>query len=172
VIRLEAHKFWKYWGINHPKLFDAHFRFGQAGAMHKGHAYRISPAASWNAYHEQGQAGEWQAYNTAADLDAHAAAMSISMGLPQIMGFNHDMIGYSSPESMLQSFKSSENFQLIGFFDFIKGPESEGRPPLKALKRGKLDDFIKFYNGPGDVDAYSARIESILSAFRELKPMI
>ena len=103
----------------------------------------------------------------AQGLDARAARLSISMGLPQIMGFNFAAIGYNSVEEMFDAFSADERVQLIGFFDFVRGKRATS-PRMAALQSKDFYSFAAQYNGGGQVELYSGRIQSYYDAFHTL----
>ena len=89
IIRFENHIFFDEWGKLDPERFAQYFRF-DLNEPWQGHQWRPSPDQPWQDFHGN-QAAEWQVFTLARDtLNATAALRSISMGLPQIMGFNHD----------------------------------------------------------------------------------
>ncbi len=88
IIRFENHKFWKYWGKSAPDRFRQHFSY-QSGKAWKGHQWRKKPADEWRTFHGS-QRAEWEVLNFARSIDNSAALKSISMGAPQIMGFNYE----------------------------------------------------------------------------------
>ena len=101
IIRFENHVFWSLWGRNNPNAFNAVFAFN-ADVTWQGHKFRANVNAPWQDVHTGSQSSEWDAFHVAAALDANAAKRSISMGLPQIMGFNHKRIGYDTVEANLR----------------------------------------------------------------------
>ena len=96
--------------------------------------------------------------------------LSISMGLPQIMGFNHKVLGYDSVATMFESFSLSERDQLLGFFDFVCGPLADQRR-LFALQEGDFETFAIHYNGAGQAARYAALLQSALESFERLSPL-
>jgi hypothetical protein len=166
IIRFEAHVFWSYWGKNNPDAFNALFRF-DANKVWLGHQCRPNPNAPWQSFHDQLQAGEWSAFGVAQGLDDRAAKLSISMGLPQIMGFNFAAIGYNSVEEMFDAFSADERIQLSGFFDFVRGKRAAS-PRMAALQSKDFSSFAAQYNGGGQVELYSGRIQSYCDAFHTL----
>src|SRR5690606_24417407 len=102
----ENHIFYKYWGQHHPDQFQQHFSFDPQKRWQK-HQWRPSPQAPWSDFHGA-QSREWEAFNFANALDGRAAKLSISMGAPQIMGFNYTTLGYGSVEEMFEAFSTSE----------------------------------------------------------------
>ena len=101
------------------------------------------PVASQTGRRRGGQSEEWQAYETASEIDAEAAAQSTSWGIGQIMGFNHKAIGYSSAVEMVADFDARLEAQLIGMVKFIR---SNSRA-YNALLRSDLPAFVDAYNG-------------------------
>jgi len=166
IIRFEAHVFWSYGGKNNPDAFNALFKF-DANKVWLGHQCRPNPNAPWQSFHDQLQAGEWSAFGVAQGLDDRAAKLSISMGLPQIMGFNFAAIGYNSVEEMFDAFSADERIQLSGFFDFVRGKRAAS-PRMAALQSKDFSSFAAQYNGGGQVELYSGRIQSYCDAFHTL----
>lgn len=92
----------------------------------------------------EGQSKEWEAFNTAYAINPDAAMKSTSWGLPQIMGANYQLAGYSSVQLMVNEFKIGEYYQLKGMLNFIKN-----QPSLyNALKLHDWARFARLYNGP------------------------
>jgi len=167
IIRFENHIFRRYLDAARAAEFDRHFRItGDQSWL--GHAFRESPSHAWTAFHGS-QPLEWAAFEVASRLDADAAARSISMGLPQVMGFNHALLGYPSPRGMLAFMGADVRFQLLGLFDFVAGADGRG-PALAALRRGDFDAFATLYNGPGQARYYGDLIHRHVQAFHRLKP--
>jgi len=79
---------------------------------------------------------EWRVFEFARKLSEPAAMRSISMGGPQIMGFNHSRIGYDSAGEMFHAFESDIRYHVLGLFDFIKGSGSRFGTPNKPLGEG------------------------------------
>jgi hypothetical protein len=166
IIRFEAHVFWSYWGKNNPDAFNALFQF-DTNKVWSGHQCRSNPNASWQSFHDQLQAGEWSAFGVAQGLDDRSAKLSISMGLPQVMGFNFASIGYNSVEEMFDAFSADERIQLIGFFDFVRGKCAASKQ-VEALRAKDFASFAAQYNGGGQVELYCGRIQSYYDAFHTL----
>lgn len=93
----------------------------------------------------EGQAKERLAYDAACRLDKHAAQLATSWGLPQMMGFNHKVCGYSTVEAMIEAFRQSESNQLTAMLRFIKS-----KPAMAAaLKKRDWGVLAYYYNGAG-----------------------
>ncbi|NIQ02551.1 MAG: DUF3380 domain-containing protein [Nitrospinaceae bacterium] len=166
IIRFENHKFLKYYGKNHPDKFKAHFKFDPEKRW-LGHRFRKSPNGRWQTFHGK-QNEEWKVFDFARELHAAAAMRSISMGLPQIMGFNHAVIGYDSVGEMFDHFSDDVRFHILGLFDFIRGASGTS-PMLQALQRQDFEKFASRYNGPGQAAKYGAWIESRYDTFHQLR---
>jgi hypothetical protein len=167
VIRFENHIFHNQWGKLNPQLFANHFSFNAAKRWTE-HKFRADPTAAWATFHGN-QSNEWRVFEFARGLNESAAMRSISMGAPQIMGFNHATIGYDSVQEMFNRFQADERFQILGMFDFIKGASSTS-PMIQALQRGDFEQFATRYNGPGQAQVYGSRIRSHTEALRSLLP--
>jgi len=101
-------------------------------------------------------------------LNEAAAIKSISMGLPQIMGFNHAAIGYDSASQMCDNFQTDIRYHVLGLFDFLRGAGTSS-PMLQALQRNQFELFAAKYNGPGQAAKYGEWIEDHYALFRALK---
>ncbi|MCW5983411.1 MAG: DUF3380 domain-containing protein [Bryobacteraceae bacterium] len=166
IVRFESHVFLRQWGPENEAAFHAHFRFDPRQPWKK-HEFRTGPDRPWESFHGD-QDAEWKAFSFARSFSEHAALRSISMGGPQIMGFNFARLGYDSPGEMFDAFRSGARHQLLGFFDFVKGPGSTSAM-LQALQRSDFAGFATLYNGPGQAAEYAERIEADVDCFRRLQ---
>lgn len=167
VIRFENHVFFRYWGKDNPEVFDRHFQFNRtSGNNWKGHQWRPNAESEWLAVHTN-QTREWEVLAFARALDNNAALMSISMGAPQVMGFNHKLLGYESASAMFDAFARSAHAQLIGMFDFVKGSASTSRA-IRALQAGDFLTFASIYNGQANAQTYGDIIARNANAFNDL----
>lgn len=152
IIRFEAHIFKTYLG--NDALWAQYFRTDAARPW-LSQEWRRSPADPWATLHTGNQGDEYAALSLALSLApvvayADAAYKSISMGAPQIMGFNHARIGYPSAEAMFDAFANVE-MQIIGFINFCLSD-----PGLAEAMRNKdWRGVASRYNGSGQVDLYS-----------------
>jgi hypothetical protein len=167
IIRFENHVFWREWGKKNESKFKVHFQYNPSQTW-TGHKFREKATGEWKTFHGD-QAAEWRAFEFARKLNETAAMRSISMGLPQIMGFNAAAVGYDSVEGMFSAFQGDIRYQVLGLFDFIKGPGTTS-PMLSALQRKGYNDFAARYNGPGQAAVYGARISSHVDAFKAVRP--
>ena len=162
VIRFENHLFWHNWGQANADAYNTYFVFDQ-NTRYKGHQYRIEPNGPWLDVHSN-QNSEWSAFGVARQLNDHAAKLSISMGLVQILGSNFAQIGYPSVEAMFDAFSSDERFQLLGFFNFVKADPRQ----VNALQQKDFVAFARIYNGPGQPDYYGGQIKGVYDGFNTL----
>jgi hypothetical protein len=160
IIRFEPHIFYRLWGREHHKEFSAWF----VGTNWRGysHRYRPSVGAPWRQFHGS-QKLEWEAFTIACGLDETAAMQSISMGMFQIMGFNHEQVGYKTVQEMFERFNSDIRYQIQGFFDFLT-PDM-----VRALQWRDFTTFARYYNGSGQAHAYGERIGGYVTAFNLLR---
>jgi hypothetical protein len=165
LIRFENHLFYNYWGKNNLDKFNKFFTF-DLGQRWTGHKWRSDPKNAWIDFHGI-QAREWDVFNFARSLDETAAMMSISMGAPQIMGFNYAVIGYASVQDMFNAFARSDRDQVLGFFDFIQGV-LPGAGAVKTLQAKNFTQFATIYNGSGQATYYGGLITNAYNAFKTL----
>ena len=115
------------------------------------------------AFSRGGQPAEWRNLSQAFDLNADAALLSTSYGLPQLMGFNWQVTRHPSVQAMVLAFQDSCEEQVAGFFNFVE-QNGLNRYILNADWRG----FTRRYNGPGNVDVYSGRLIRALKVVKTL----
>ncbi|MCA9922227.1 MAG: DUF3380 domain-containing protein, partial [Anaerolineales bacterium] len=166
VIRFENHIFFNYWGKNNKSVFDQHFRYQETRPW-LSHEWRPNTNTPWSSFHGN-QDKEWDVFQFAESLSRTSARLSISMGGPQIMGFNYATIGYESVHQMFDAFSKDDAGQITGFFDFVKGPVSDTRR-LVALQREDFETFASLYNGPGQAATYASIIRNLFQAFQRIK---
>lgn len=165
TIRFEPHVFRRSLPSRLLPEFDRRFRMDGAQPW-LGHTFRPTPRAPWMSFHGA-QRLEWRAYEVACDIEQDAATRSISIGLAQVMGFNHALVGYATPRAMLAAMSEDVRFHLIALFDFIAGPHG-ARPAVVALRRGDFERFAAIYNGAGQARHYAALMETHVATFRRL----
>lgn len=170
IIRFENHIFYQYWGKNNQQVFNDHFQFS-ASQTWLGHKWRPTNTEPWRPANQSdfhgNQNNEWEVFNFARSLNDTAAKFSISMGAPQIMGFNHAAIGFGSVQDMYDAFRSNERNQIVGFFDFVQGPSSTSRN-IQALQARDFNTFAAFYNGTGQATRYGSLMSSAYETFNAL----
>jgi hypothetical protein len=160
LIRFENHIFRQHWA---DARFGDHFLFDPAKTW-QGHHWRPTINDVFRACHMGDQPGEWEVFDFACSLDDNAAKASISMGLTQVMGFNHGTLGYGTPAAMFDAFSRGPRYQVIGFADFVL---KNGAVP--ALQQGDYSTFARIYNGSGQIALYSRLIRDAVVEIRALR---
>lgn len=94
-------------------------------------------------------------FQRAAQIDLDAALKASSWGAPQIMGFNAEAAGFSSPRQMVEHMAESAAHQLGAFVQLI-----EGWGIASALRGHDWQAFARRYNGSGQVAEYARRMEA------------
>lgn len=78
-----------------------------------------APSGKWSVNKVDVQSREWAAFNDAWKINPESAMKSTSIGLPQIMGFHYERLGYPNVGAMWDSFKSGECDQVAALVRFI-----------------------------------------------------
>lgn len=92
----------------------------------------------------------------AAKLDRNAALKSASWGKFQIMGFNHNLAGFSVLQDFINAMYKSEGEQLKAFVKFIKANKLDDE-----LRDKRWSDFARIYNGRNyHINAYDKKMEA------------
>lgn len=156
LIRFEAHVFRS--KAQNKARVDQFFRFNQALPWTE-QEWRVTINHPWTSIHTGKQLDEHNAFAAAQMIDVEAAHQSISMGAPQIMGFNHARIGYPSAQAMLKAFQSAQ-MQTIGFINFFLSDPAL----MEAARRKDWRELAKRYNGAGAVDTYAPLLQKAYEA--------
>ena len=157
-IRFENHIFLQQWGAQNRPVFDRFFAFNEQEQW-KGHLWRSNKDGEWQPCHTN-QTQEWQVLDFARNFIEEPALKSISMGAPQIMGFNFAALGYASPKAMFDAFQAGEETQIRGLFRFI-----ESKRLITSLRQGDYVAFARGYNGPGQAEFYAGIIREYIDLF-------
>jgi hypothetical protein len=165
LIRFENHIFYEYWGKNNKTRFNQHFRYN-ANQTWTGHQFRRSNSQGWQDVHIRQQSREWEVFEFANLLSSTAAKLSISMGAPQIMGFNYELVGFSSVYEMFDTFSKGDREQIMAFFAFVKGRDNRR---IDALQKKDYVTFAKYYNGTGQAQKYGGLIKDVYETYTRLK---
>ena len=181
IIRFENHILFEQWGRFQPALYDQHFQHGgrpprtedacrgASGdfAAWKCHSYREATTGAFVPCH-QSQQQEYDILRVATDLAGEDIALRcISIGGPQIMGFNFAAAGFPSPRAMYDAFQAAEGAQVRGFFAFCQGIGAPGQV-LGALRTHDWATFAGLYNGSGNVATYADLLQSAYGEARQL----
>lgn len=153
VIRFENHVFVAL--ASNPAAAKARFFFGTPSFT--GHKYINKAGVLVNSH--TSQEAEWESLEIAATIDQKAAYDSISIGIAQLMGFNHVYTPFSSAKEMLEAASSEDKAlakasQLSMFFGYL-----EKRGMIDAIVRKDWNRIAELYNGAGNVGAYAAAIK-------------
>jgi len=163
VIRFEAHWF----NYNSDNEYSQFFNYNSKKPWTE-QQYRINKKAQWIDIHNNGQTGEYAAFDFALDKNETASYESISMGMGQIMGFNHQAAGFSSAKDMYLSFSKGSKEQVNGMIKFIENNKSM----LNALKTKDYSKFVQLYNGNGQVDIYLPRLNANINIYQNSPSII
>ena len=88
-------------------------------------------------------------------LDEAAALKSASYGAGQIMGENYKLCGWETVEDFVSDMVESEDAQIQAMFGFLKG-----RSLVDEMQAKDFAAIAGAYNGPGQVDAYAAKMRA------------
>lgn len=77
-------------------------------------------------------------------IDETSALRSCSWGLGQVMGFNHNLAGFDTPQAMVLAMMDDEDKHLEAMISFIKSNKLDD-----DLRRGDWHGFARGYNGAG-----------------------
>lgn len=106
-----------------------------------------TPSGLWSLNGVEKQLAEWKAFNDAFKNNPTAAMLSTSIGLMQVMGFNHLAVGFNTVGEMWDFAKESEKNQLELGIRFIKDNRImfEAFKDLTIMKNCRT--FANYYNG-------------------------
>lgn len=96
-------------------------------------------------------------------LNRTAALRSASWGRFQVMGFNHEIVGFRDVEIYVAAQTESEAAHLAAMIAFCQHNDL-----IRYLATHDWRSFTRGYNGSGRVDRYSALLED---AYREQAPI-
>lgn len=161
-IRFENHIFYDNWGKQNELRFRQHFSFADDRKW-EGHSWRPNANDAWQSFHGN-QSTEWRVFEFARNLDEQAALLSISMGAPQIMGFNHSAIGYATVQEMFYAFCSDVGNQIACLFRFI-----QVKNLVEVVRQRDFLTFAQIYNGRGQAELYKSRIEMYLAIYEQIR---
>lgn len=102
-----------------------------------------TPSGKWSLNKVERQSEEWIAFNDAFYKNANAAMESTSVGIMQVMGFNHKVLGFKTVGKMWDYAKESEINQLRLGLRFIK----LNSKMYKAAQTANWETFAYYYNG-------------------------
>lgn len=100
----------------------------------------------------------------AIEIDYQAALESASWGLTQIMGENHQMVGYPTAEAMVLAFMADEENHLAAAVQFLiaSGIDDD-------LRAHRWDVVARVYNGPKyKVHGYDTRLKAAFQRWQRI----
>ena len=103
----------------------------------------FAPSGLWSVNKVDVQSKEWSAFNNAFSIDKDSAMKSTSIGLPQIMGFHFQRLGYGSVGEMWDDFKKGEHQQILALFRFV----ISDKELQKAVREKNYHMIAHIYNG-------------------------
>ncbi len=134
TILFEPHIFWR-------ELGNIRY-FTKRAEYQKAHAGLLSPRWDKSLYRIGGSSHD--KLKIAAELHWEAAHKSASWGLPQIMGFNAESIGYATLKDFIDDMHESEAKQLKAMGMFLKTNNL-----ISKLQSKDWAGFARGYNGSG-----------------------
>ncbi len=158
-IRFENHIFYDGWGKSNPATFNAHFKYNPDKRW-TGHKFRADANGAWRTMHTS-QDMEHEVLEFARGLHDEKALQAISMGIAQVMGFNHHMLGYESAREMYDIFSGALRPQLDGMFEFIK----QHPGCMNGLQSKNYVQFAACYNGSGQAATYGEWIRQAAASY-------
>ena len=101
-----------------------------------------------------GHPNKWETLKKAYDISPNHAIESTSWGGPQIMGFNHEVVGYRTAREMVNAFAESAGAQLDALVAFIKHTPrlwqaaKDLESDIRSVAERGAKTFAEIYNGP------------------------
>lgn len=142
-----------------PKaLFERHYFYKHTFSKPDLHKQAVEQGLAYQAWgmkpYPKGSDAVYDEIMRACAIDEHAALLSTSWGLGQIMGSNFKMTGHESVENMVDEACKSETGQLRQMGLFIKNAGL-----IRPLRFKDWAAFAKGYNGPGYAkNAYDTKL--------------
>lgn len=125
-----------------PKILFERHKFYKYVAPEKRKAAVASGLASPKPGGYGKESEQYGKLRRAIEIDEHAALLSCSWGLAQVMGFNYKLAGYDSVEAMVRAFMDDEEAHLQAAVNFIRNSKLDDE-----LRRHDWAGFARGYNG-------------------------
>jgi hypothetical protein len=98
-------------------------------------------------------------------IDETAALKAASWGLGQILGENHAMVGYDTPQEMVRAFMEDEEHHLAAIVEFLKSAGIDD-----DLHRHDWTAVARVYNGPRHAEHdYAGRMKKAFAKWSKIK---
>ena len=154
---------------NLPKiLFEAHVFDKQTGGIYRDKYPNLS-SRNWNKALYVGGQGEWARLHNAMKLNREAALKSASWGAAQIMGFNHQLAGFSTVDGFVDAMMTGSKAHLMAFVQFVKNKGLTGALRQITGVHASAIPFARGYNGTGYAkNEYHIRIARAFAKWSKL----
>lgn len=107
-------------------------------------------------------AGRYTQLNRLIEIVGHEIAyQSISIGIGQVMGTNHELVGYPTATAMFQAATASFDNQVDQMLAFIANTPKAKRAALAYDYKG----FALVYNGPKAKSSYWTELEQFVKSY-------
>jgi hypothetical protein len=106
-----------------------------------------TPSGKWSLNKVERQAKEWEAFNDAFMKNPEAAMESTSVGLMQVMGFHHKLLGFTSVGALWDFARESEANQVRLGLKFIKLNKKMYAAAKDFSNITNCRTFAYYYNG-------------------------
>lgn len=151
-------------GQGRPKaLFEPHlfWRFTSGEARRRA----VEAGLAYERWKRDYPKDSYPRIEAASAIDETAALKATSWGRSQILGMNHALIGYGSPQDMVRAFCDDEENHIRGMVDFIKANGIDD-----DLRRHDWRSVARVYNGPGyEANAYHTRLAQAYGRWAKIK---
>jgi hypothetical protein len=98
-------------------------------------------------------------------IDETAALKAASWGLGQILGENHAMVGYDTPQAMVRAFMEDEEHHLAAIVEFLKAAGIDD-----DLRRHDWLAVARVYNGPRHAEHdYAGRMAKAFAKWSKIR---
>lgn len=150
-------------------LFEGHImykeiknKFGLDKAVAAQKSYPTICFPKWDKSKYLGGASEYKRLELAKEIDEECALKSASWGIGQIMGFNFSYCECKDVFEFVHKMSESPASQLDLWFKFFKNYGN----CLEYIRTKDWKAFTRVYNGPGQVDIYSQKLENAYNNFK------
>lgn len=144
-------------------LFERHYFWKRTTAAQRsaaGPEIANATAGGYGTY-----ASQYGKLEKAFAINPRAALESCSWGSGQIMGANYALVGYASPDAMVEAFAASEVTQIEAIVAYLKSARL-----IPAMKAKDWARVAKGYNGAGYAQHnYDGRLAAAYAGFKKLE---
>ncbi len=100
------------------------------------HRFRFDKLEPWIDYHND-PAMEWEAFQQAREINEDAALRALRYGTTGILGRDHAIVGYNTPQEMFAAYITNQDNRIIGKLDYLKNS-------VNGLNALRLADWALF----------------------------